>query len=76
MAQNEAVQLTVVAVIVLAALVWVAVKASKMSHGKSGGCNCGSCDTSADCKAKELKEEIVRRRRRDGNCHDGQSARN
>lgn len=74
MAQNEAVQWTLVALIVLGALSWMAFRLVRLAKNRGKDSGCGCCSQSADCKAKELKDEI--RRRQEGNCHDEQSARN
>ena len=73
MERNELIQWSVVGVIVLLALVWAAVKIFRVSGSKnSGGCSC--CSDANQCKAKDLKDEILRRQSE--NCHGGRSARN
>lgn len=72
MGQGEIIQYTVVAIIVLAAIVWAGLKVAKMNHNKGGNSGCGCCSSSSDCKIKELKRA---REKRDC-CRDGQSARN
>ena len=71
MGRNEVVQYSIVALIILAALVWAFVKVVKMSKKGHSGCDC--CSSSPDCKAKELKDHI---RRQEQGCRDGRSARN
>lgn len=70
MSSNEIIQWTIVGVIVLVAIIWTAVKVSRIGSPKNSGCD--SCAGSPGCKAKELKNEIQRRE----GCRDGQSARN
>lgn len=82
MAQNELIQWTAVALIVLGAIIWAAVKVAKIGKNKDKGCSC--CSSSEECKAKEIRDAIRDRNchgdyekvRKRGNCHDGQSARN
>ena len=81
MSQNEIIQVSIVCLIVLAAILWSAVRIAHMGKKKSGdGCSC--CSSANDCKAKELREEIRHRgnakdcRRKSGNYRDGQSAKN
>ena len=74
MSREQTLQWTVVGVIVLLALVWAALRIRKLARSKgkdSAGCSC--CAQEADCKIKDLRQEI---RQRSENCHDGQSARN
>ena len=75
MSGNEAVQWSIVGLIVLAALVWITVKAIQMGRRKGDGNTCSCCSDATDCKARELKE-MANSRRRPENCRDGQSARN
>lgn len=76
MTGNEIVQWTIVAAIVLAALVWAGIKMARMGRRKNSGCNC--CSSASDCKIKELKNQIEERGinalHERQNCHDGQSA--
>lgn len=72
MAQNEVVQWTIVGLLLIGAIVWMVVKAIRMARKRDTDCGCSGCGSSTDCKAKELRDEI--RRRKSGNCCDGQSA--
>ena len=71
MEKSELVQLTIVAVIVLVALLWVAVRILRLAKKNNAGSSCSCCSDANVCKAKELKQ-----RARNRHCHDGQSARN
>ncbi|MCH5214099.1 MAG: hypothetical protein J1E97_02805 [Muribaculaceae bacterium] len=53
--ENQVVQLTIVAVIILIVLLWVIIKMTRFSKGKDKE-NCACCSFSSDCKAKELVE--------------------
>lgn len=72
MDKNEVIQWSIVGLIVLAALVWALIRIVNIGKGKSDSGDCNCCGSASDCKAKELKDEI--RKRRD--CRDGRSARN
>lgn len=71
-ASNEIIQITIVGIIVLTALVWLIVKVVRMGKN-SGGCQCGSCNQTEDCKARELMKHS---KQKAPGCRDGQSARN
>lgn len=79
MDSNEVVQWSIVAIMVLFAILWVAVRIIKINRLKRSSCQCGSCTESETCKAKALKDEIDRYKNikvQPEDCHDGQSARN
>lgn len=73
MEKNEALQWTIVALVILFALLWAGISIIKITRKKGigGGCNC--CSQVNSCTVKDIKNEIVRKQK--GNCHDGQSAR-
>lgn len=73
MSRNEVIQWSVVGIIILLAILWVALRILRLSRNKSSD-SCSCCDSSQHCKVKDLKEEISKRRSE--NCRDGQSARN
>ena len=72
MSQNDAVQWTIVGIIILIDIIWVIVKMLNFGRKADTGCNC--CELSKKCKTKEIKEHF--KGSRDENCHDGRSARN
>lgn len=55
MSTNFALQYTAVVIIVLAALIWIVIKAVKIRKVKHSGC--GSCSIADACNLKELKQK-------------------
>ena len=72
MGRNEIIQWSLVGVVVLLAILWIAVRMIRMAKKSSETHGCSYCPDSVNCKVKELKE----RAKRAENCHGGQSARN
>lgn len=72
MTRNDIIQWSVVAIILLIAIIWITVKAIRLIRNKGNSCNCGSCGEATDCKARELRQQIDQCTKN----RDGQSARN
>ena len=75
MGTNEIIQWSIVSIIVLGAIVWLAVWIIAINKKKGTGCNCGCCSESQDCKAQELKD-MLELKKQSKSCRDGQSAKN
>ena len=73
MTRNEIIQFTIVAIILLLALLWIIFKLIRSGKNQNQGCS--SCSLSESCKTKELKNKIVNQQAKD-DCHGGRSARN
>lgn len=74
MTANETWQWSLVAFIILLALIWISVKAVKFMKNPKKGDSCGCCSEVHNCKARDLKD--ASKKARSENCHDGQSATN
>lgn len=54
MNKSEAIQWTIVGIIILVAIIWVVVRMILLARRKdTGGCSC--CAKESDCKLKEVK---------------------
>ena len=80
MDRNEVIQITIVALIILLAMIWAIIKIIRIGKKKGSG-NCSGCAQASDCAAKELverakanKERTIKRKEP---CYrDEQSAKN
>ena len=75
MDKNEIVQITIVALIILMALLWIVVRLIKKAKNDDAG-KCGCCELAKDCNIKQLSERAKKLRKERENCHGGQSAKN